>query len=387
MLWSIAALMGCAGNIHELYEQEKSAVLHPTPLPRGDDWQGDVRIRISPESLSELSQSALDAGLLAWKKKLTLDTPLGTIASVRPRAQVTQLRVSTGGSCADCLSLAGALKGEAKWKVGPLSGEVPFTARLAGDLSVSIARDGKDWAIMGELDDLSRLKLNSVSVGKVDISDLLQQWGKDAAEATPAFRISTLGGEDLPLRAVRLSVDERGLGLEALTDVNGGRPIADSGAPLESDWRLRTSNETALAIMRQAAFEAGLLSHDIAIDPRSFTADASQFTLGLRLWRLSGKGWWRDYTVDGRMRVRGRKIELEANQAEEGEKSRGAGLADPLALLTEGLILETVVDSLKQAVPGSRSAAVGTHQLKAVTREIKGREDELVLTGILKLEE
>ena len=387
MLWSIALLVGCAGNIHELYEQEKSAVLQPTALPRGDDWEGDLRIRISPESLSELSQAALDGGLLAWKKKMTLDTPIGTIASVRPRAHVTQLSVSTGGGCEDCLSLSGALSGEAKWKVGPLSGKVPFTARLAGDLSVSIERDGQDWAVMGDLADISRVKLSSVSVGKVDISDLLQQWGRDAAEATPAFRISTLGGEDMPLRAVRLSVDALGLELEALTDVNGGQPIAASSTALESDWQLRTSTATALAIMRRASFEAGMLSHDIAIDPRGFTADASQFTLDLRLWRLSGKGWWRDYTVDGRMRVRGRKIELEAERAEEGEKSRGAGLADPLALLTEGLILETVVDSLKQAVPGSRSAAVGTHQLKAITREIKGREGEVVLTGILKLEE
>ena len=134
MFWSIAVMMGCAGNIQALYEQEKVAVLRPTTLPRDDDWQGDVRIRISPESLSDVAQSALDGGLLAWKKKLTLDTPVGTIASVRPRAHVTRLDVTTGGGCADCLSLAGALSGEAKWTVGPLSGEVPFSARFASHL-------------------------------------------------------------------------------------------------------------------------------------------------------------------------------------------------------------------------------------------------------------
>ena len=109
MFWSIAVMMGCAGNIQALYEQEKVAVLRPTTLPRDDDWQGDVRIRISPESLSDVAQSALDGGLLAWKKKLTLDTPVGTIASVRPRAHVTRLDVTTGGGCADCLAQSAPL--------------------------------------------------------------------------------------------------------------------------------------------------------------------------------------------------------------------------------------------------------------------------------------
>ena len=87
------------------------------------------------------------------------------------------------------------------------------------------------------------------------------------------------------------------------------------------------------------------------------------------------------------MRVRGRKIELEADRAYEGDKSRGAGLADPIALLAEGLILDAVVDGLKQAVPGSRSTAIGDRTLKAVTREIKGQGEELVLTGELTLTE
>ncbi|MFT5680276.1 MAG: hypothetical protein ACI8RZ_001182 [Myxococcota bacterium] len=387
MFWSIAALMGCAGNIHELYEQEKNAVLKPAPLPRTDSWEGDIHIRISPEALSEVSQAALDAGLLSWKKKLSLDTPIGTIASVRPRAHVTRLKVTTGGSCPDCLSLSGALEGEASWRAGPLSGSVPFTAKIGGDLVVSIERDGTDWAVMGTLAELSRLKVSAAQVGTVDVSRQLSQWGKAAVEAAPAFRISTLGGDVLPLRALRLTVDSAGLGLEALADVNGGTSIPTSNEALESDWQLRTSTETALAIMRRAAFEAGTLSHDVAIDPRALTAAASLFTLDLRIWRLSGPGWWRDYTVDGRMRVRGRKIELEGERAVEGDKSRGAGIADPLALLAEGRILEAVVDSLKQVVPGSRSAAVGDHKLKAVTREIKGIDGELVLTGVMKLEE
>lgn len=387
MFWCIATLMGCAGNIHQLYEQEKHAVLKPAALPRAETWDGDIHIRISPGALSEVSQAALDAGLLAWKKKLTLDTPIGPIASIRPRAQVTRLKLAPGGSCPDCLSLSGALEGTATWKAGPVSGVVPFTAVLAGDLAVSIERDGTDWAVMGALVELSRLKVSAASVGSIDVSRQLSTWGKAAVDAAPAFRISTLGGDELPLRALRLSVDEAGIGLEALADVNGGASIPTSEAPLESDWQLRTSTQTALAIMRRAAFEAGLLENDVAVDPRALTADASQFTLDLRIWRLAGAGWWRDYSVDGRMRVRGRKIELEGENAHRVSSSRGAGLADPIALLVEGRILEAIVDSLKQVVPGSRSAAIGDHKLKAVTREIKGIDSELVLTGVMKLED
>jgi hypothetical protein len=95
------------------------------------------------------------------------------------------------------------------------------------------------------------------------------------------------------------------LEIQALTNVPGGAPV-QAGGPMRTDWEVAISHQVAAAMMRRIAFEEGLLEHEIGIDPRSFSASGADFTLGLRIWRLSGAGGWRDYTVKGQMGLQGR---------------------------------------------------------------------------------
>ena len=136
-------------------------------------------------------------------------------------------------------------------------------------------------------------------------------------------------------------------------------------------------------MMRRIAFEEGLLEHEIGIDPRSFSANGADFTLGLRIWRLSGAGWWRDYTVKGQMGLQGQELVLTGKDAIEGEKSRGAGLADPLALLFESVILKEVSKGVNQALPAQMATRVEGLVLAVKTTTVQGRGDALVLGGNL----
>ena len=386
--WFLPALLACAGHIQEQYEAEKAAVLAAAPAASAD-WSPDIRVRIRPEGLQDISTAALDAGLLAWDRALTVDGVAGLSAELTPKARVTRLELSPGRRCGDCLSVTAALKGSADWNLAGVKGSLPFTAELGGVLEVALEPEGDQHRLRARLGDLTSLSVQVGELRRLSVDDRLQGWVKKAVQAAPAFTVATLGGDGLPLRAARLRIQPDAVVVDALSEMAAGAPVDDFSGTLEagSDWEVRASSETVLAMMRVAAFQAGMLDYDVAIDPRSLSVADDGFTLGLRLWRLSGRGWWRDYTVDGRLGVQGRKLTLEAEQATEGDKSPGAGLADPLALLAEGRILQAITDNLRQAVPGSRTAAFGDVKVRAATSRFVGEGGAVVLRGTLQVQE
>ncbi len=375
----LALLAGCAGNIAQLYEAERDAVLRPVPAA-GATWSGDLRLRLHADVVQALSEAALEEGLLAWEKTLTA----GRLAELTPSATVTKLTLTPGG-CESCMHLSATVSGKASWSMGPLSGRVPFTGKVKGSVALALEPAGQGWTLMGQVASIDKLTLRSVSLGQLDATDLLRGWSEQALQQAPAFAITALGGEALPLRGARLSLAEDWLEIEALSDVNGGEALPAATAPLESDWELRTSSQTALALMRLAAFRAGTLSLDVAADPRRLEVSGEEFALDLRLWRLAGRGWWRDYTVTGTLRVADQQLQLTPTHAEEGDKSPGAGLADPLALLAEGRILEAVEGGLQQALPATKKASVGALTVRATTQQLVGSDGALVLSGTLRV--
>ncbi|MEC7946562.1 MAG: hypothetical protein VX265_03280, partial [Myxococcota bacterium] len=138
-------------------------------------------------------------------------------------------------------------------------------------------------------------------------------------------------------------------------------------------------------LMRRMAFEAGPQELDVAIDPRALAVDGDRFTLALRLWRLKGAGWWRDYTVEGRMGVQRGALRMVGRDAREGEKSRGAGLADPIALLAEGRILDAVGDGVDQSLPAAQTIDVKGVRLAARLDTAQGDASALAVAGTLQI--
>lgn len=381
----LLSLLGCAGNIHELYESTRQDVLAAVP-GAGDRWQPDIRARIHPAQLNGVAGAALEAGLLSWKKKQTVDGPLGISATVTPSAGVEQLNIVPGKDCDDCLAVTGNLSGQARWEVGGASGALPFTARIAATVSLALEQTGDGYRLRGKVTDIKRVKLSGDSrVLRVDLSDTLGKWARKGLAAAPAFTVAEFGGDKLPLRAARLRIGEGAVSVDALSAVEGA-PVAEATGDIPDgvDWDVRVSEATVAAMMRRAAYEAGTVDYDVAIDPVSIDAEGGQFTLGLRLWRLAGRGWWRDYRVQGDLGVKKRQLTLSATGAEEAGKSRGAGLADPIALLAEQRILEAITDNLQQAVPGARQTSAAGLSVRAVSTAFVGDGEALVLRGTLR---
>lgn len=375
-------VLGCAGNIREQYNRERDQVLQKVGAP-SSNWKGDLRIRIRPESLQTLTTAAMDAGLLEWKRTLRVNAPLGVTIQLRPDAEITRLSLDPGVECRECLSVKADLRGRARWEVGPLKGNLPFTAQLGGDVELALGRDGDAFQLRGRIAALDRLTVKGGNVKRIDVTPRIKRWVQAALDSTPPFTIARFGGKKLPLRGARLRMSPDAVTVEALSNVNGA-PVLASSTPLgDQDWELRVSAATTLALLRREAFDAGTQSFDIAIDPRALSVNGDRFNLGLRLWRLSGRGWWREYDVNGRFLLKGEKIAMEANEATEKDRSRGAGFADPIALLVRRQILDAITDNLQQALPGSKSTTVQDLVIKAQTRSFAGEDDALVLKGAL----
>ena len=304
---------------------------------------------------------------------------------MKPKLKLRQLAVRVGEDCGGCLSVTAALKGSAKWTAGPLSGSVPVSGKVAGQLRFSVAKAGEAWRVSGKVARLDTVKLDRARAAKVDLTGVLGDWTRAALERAPAIQLGEFGGGGLPLRALKLDGEDGVLLIQGLAEVPGAVVVGPAPA-LQGDWDLRLHQDTVNALLRRKAFEAGALAYDTAADPRALRLDGDAFALDLRLWRLAGVGWWRDYTVRGDLGLSPKgKLSLRSTGAEEGAKSKGAGLADPIAFLAEGRILDEVGKAVKASVPAARKAKVGSQTLRVASSHAEGRSEQLVLSGTLEL--
>lgn len=374
-------LFSCASGVLALYEEERAAALAAPPAIE-DSWKPEVRLRLSDDALDGLVQSALDQGLLAWKDTIELDGPLGISAKVTPSGELSSLSLSASQQCDGCLEVDARLKGKARWSAAGASGQIPFTAKIGATMVFAVERDGSAWAVEASLEDVDRVQVGSASIGSVDATGLLGDWVSDALKRARPLDLGVLGGAQLPLRAARVSTSGGQVELQLLTDVPEGSPVS-AGGTLSTDFDLRVSTDTVLALARREAFETGAIAMDVAAVPSSLQLDDSAFTMGLRLWKLTGAGWWRDYSVTGELGLKRRRITLEPTGAVEGEKSRGAGLADPLALLAEGQILDAIEEGMHQVLPGSAGTTVGSRKVTGQVTGLSGGDGVLTLSGSL----
>lgn len=375
-----AQVLACASGIQAMYDEEKLEALAKADAP--SSWQPDLRLRLSQDSLDGLVQTAMDAGLLSWKERVELKLPLGVEARLDPQAEVERLTLSASQACEGCLAVDARLDGKARWSAAGASGTVPFTARVGGTVSFAVARDGQGWALSGRLRDVDSVKVGSAEVGTIDATSVLGDWVRQALSKVEPIALGTVGGAEMPLAAARLVTSSGDLEVQLLSDLADRTPIPPGGS-FDAPWELRASTATLLGLARREAFEQGAIAYETAAIPTALRLDGDAFTLGLRLWRLEGSGWWRDYEVQGDLSVKAGRLSLSPTSAEEGDKSKGAGLADPLALLAEGRILQAVADGVKQTIPVSTAVSVGDRSVKARLETVTGAGDVAVLTGSL----
>ena len=340
---------GCPSSVLAEYQASKAEVLG-APAELGTNWKPEVRVRLSHDLAEAVVGSVLEEGL-STKRAITVSGPLGVSARVEPSVDVKELSLGAAKSCERCVNARASLDGKVGYDVAGYRGSVPLHGRVAADVALALVRNGEEWSASATIEDVQSLEIDVPHAGKVALEGELEQWARRGLREAPAIPLGSFGGGGLPIRAARVAWIGDAAELEGATDVVGATPVSPGGAA-PAGWAVSLDTQTLLALARRAAFEQGALSHDVAVDPRGLRiGDGGAFTLDLRLWRLTGAGWWRDYTVRGTLAIDGGKLVVRSEDVTETGKSRGAGFADPLALLVEGRILQSIADAFDRAIP------------------------------------
>ena len=187
------------------------------------------------------------------------------------------------------------------------------------------------------------------------------------------------------MRASRVRSQQQSADIEFLSNSSTTQALAPNQQAPRGDWELQVSNQLVNTWIRRQAFSKGIIAHGIAVDPRSFSMQDKSFNLHLRLWKLEGWGkWWRDYQVKGTAQLAKKKLQLTGSEVVAKDKSSGAGLADPLALLAEGLILDAIADNLQFGIPIRQTTKIQKANLIARTSDVSGNGDSLSIWGQLE---
>jgi hypothetical protein len=267
---------------------------------------------------------------------------------------------------------------------------VPISASASAVIAVSV-RDGNIIEARPRRVDSLSVEVPTLGNLRVNAAGPLQDWLKTLlVERIAPVRIATLDTSALPIRDLRLSTTSDHLVIELLTDVPGAVPLRALPAPAQG-VEMVMSESVITGLARRAAFEAGTLQMDVAVDPRKLSVDGSAFVLDLRLWRLVGRGWYRDYRVNGEIGVDIRangapRLRLEAKTAEETAASPGALLVDPIAALFQAKILDAIVNAMDRSLPAQTKQRVAGVALAAKMTTARGISEALHVYGTLDVE-
>ncbi len=346
-------LGGCAKSVIPLYEAARDEALRD-PGPPPANWVADAWVQISSPSLDDLLLALLEENALLTE---TFDAG---IVQVTPRLNLSDLAIMPSNGCADCLTVDLGLTGTVAWKGALGTGSTALSGTGQFDAVFDVVQDAGDWTVSTKPRKLRNIGVslagNKLGIPIGPITDWITS---SLLENVPALVLTTFPAEDLPLRAVRVVPVQKAVRVEVLT--RAPDPVAAPAPPprVPQGWAVGISTGSLLAAARAEAFRKGPITYDVVAEPTALDITPDSFTLGLRLWRIAGKGWWRDYTVLGKVALGPDGVELTAERVVEGPKSDGAVVADPLAALGEGRILDGLEKAIAITLPADETAKVG----------------------------
>ncbi|HHO52581.1 MAG TPA: hypothetical protein ENK18_17355 [Deltaproteobacteria bacterium] len=361
ILLLLPSTLGCASILPQYEAAMERALVAPPPTPT--QWIPDAVLHLSGESINTIIQTAIeDYGTFSS----TVDLK---IASVTPDLALTSMEISAGNDCGDCLGIAMELDGTLSWETVLGSGSTSLAATGSLDARFEVSRDDQeDWIVSVQPQRFRWLDvtLGQVTAGVSGIGEKVQDWiDRNLVAQVPPQQIMVIASEDLPLAALEIVPSEDGVELQLLTLSAERGHVEVGGDHLESGWHMDLSPESLISLARAEAFRAEPMARGIVAEPTLLRMDSDTFQMGLRLWRIEGRGWWRDYLIDGTITVVEDEIRLAATSVEQVDKSAGAAAADPLAALAKGLILKYIEDAFETSIPA-----------------IQGEDTQVVITSI-----
>lgn len=375
----IAALCtpGCAPSVIPEFNAARDAALaDPGPAPQ--DWEPDAVVTLSERLVDEALEDLLD---VHGKMESAID--VGPLKAT-PKLKVTGVELSRA-RCADCLGIKAELGGHLKVSTPLGAVKAPVSAMLDFDAVFGLDAAEDTWTLTIAP---KKVRQVDVDVAGADFSPLTQpltSWVSDALAQAGPLPVADLGSSALPIRGMKVSPAGRDLRLQLLTATPDPVAVREPDGPPGEGWRLDLATDTLLDLARKATFQAEPLPHSIVPEPTSLIVTDDTFVLGLRLWHVKGRGWWRDYDVHGHLKVQGNDIELTPQNVDDVARSRGAAWADPLAALAQGAILKALERALETSVPAVHRDKGEKVRLVVTIEAIEGREAVVVAHGGLKV--
>jgi hypothetical protein len=312
--------------------------------------------------------------------------PLGQRAKLVPRLRAERAEVVPSEQCAACFDVDVQLGGKVSWEALGAEGSFALASEVRGVLELSIQHGREVVAKVRRVSGIS-MEIGGLGALRADPAAVLRgALEKAVAEHGPTIRLYEVNQEVLPTRDMRLRTDRGGATIELLTDVPGAPSIPRVVAPHDG-FRVAVGLGTVTGLLRREAFARGTLAYDTAADVRKIDVSDRKFALELRLWRLVGRGWWRDYAVRGDLAVADGKLQLKPREAAPLGASPGAALVDPLALLAERAILDGIVRAVRQALPLRIDARMASRTLHGEPTSATGAEGVLVIDGDVAVRE
>jgi hypothetical protein len=382
--WLIALITlcsACGSTIIPLYEEQRlQALAAPEPAP--DNWSPDCRIAISDRMLQTIASESLKGALQEFTK---LDIN-GPGFSGRPNMTLVHLTLSEG-SCEQCLDITASFSGEISWKLLAKSGEAPFKAEARVEAAIEITQNAKGWEVTLRPRQVKRVQLTTETWSgalKAALSLPLELRLKEVAlELIPVVPVAKLPANRFPIRAARARSQDGALVVELLASSSSTRPLPP--VKLRKGWNVTLSNDALIALARAETFRRGPDSAGVVVTPTGLEARRQAFELEMRIWRLNGSGWWRDYTVSGELAAKSTAVVLTASTVEEVAQSQGAALVDPLAALGESVIVRAIQDAITTSFPNTKSLQIGARGVDLRVTSAHGESGFLVISGVAKV--
>lgn len=388
LLVGLCLTSGCGSNeIAQEFEAARTrATTDPGPAPEG--WAADGALHMSPALVDDLMKMGIET-YGAMDGNVEARGPLGVRGSVDYDMRVRRLGVAGTNRCERCVAVTTQVGGDVNYQFGPVRGSTPVTVDVEVDVRFDVT-PGADssfevFMVSQEVRDV-RVSVRNLGGGiRGVVEKELSVWGQEALlSRMQPISMGSFGGADFPIRALTVhGTEDGGATLQFLTRSPTPMPVGQTIPKLRDGWQLDVSQSSLLGFAAKTSFELGELSHGVVVEPTRLRITTGSFEMDLRLWKPSGTGWWRDYTVSGEVELEGAEMTLSARSVEEVGQSPGAILADPLVAVGESFILKAIQDGVNQSLPLAHSSASSGFVADLGVRSIAAGADILTVRGTL----
>ena len=366
--------VACSSSLRPLYEQERAETMKTITTAPSEDWSADMRISIAYRSLSDLTKNMLEQKISRGIFPVEI---FGQKIDLKLLSDIKTLELSSGKD--ESLNFLITLDGTVELKHTLLDLSNPFSAKLNGTLQIDVNED----KLQIKANHIEDIQITTKNIPQLKMNTVIKDWLNDNLANLPSREIMALELSNLSARAVRFTGNRHSLDIEALSYFPQTSALPPQKKHPRGDWEMRISNSALSQIVRQQTFSLPPVQNH-HIDIQEIAIKGKTLLSKLRLWKLDGKGdWWRDYEIEAKINTESKEINLIHPKVKQLDKSPAAGLADPISLCGEKVILNEITKQIQYKLPKEKSASISESHLMLNIKGIMGQQKHIMVFGTL----